>query len=139
MQRQLQTCLQVSPDCLCACPVVEASLECVWCVLPVFVLLCACQHVTAAAGGQGALPGLTPLHLAALLGEAAPVADMLTGARMSCVAPVARLCKHLLSGYACTLAAVCHVFRTACTLAPVCHVFRTASMAWLDCCTLLDC
>ncbi|KAF6264843.1 hypothetical protein COO60DRAFT_1743072 [Scenedesmus sp. NREL 46B-D3] len=40
--------------------------------------VCWLQHVTAAVGGRVALPGLTPLHLAALLGDAAPVADMLT-------------------------------------------------------------
>jgi hypothetical protein len=43
--------------------------------------VCWLQHVTAAAAAQAALPGLTPLHLAALLGDAAPVADMLTGER----------------------------------------------------------
>jgi hypothetical protein len=41
--------------------------------------VCWLQHVTAAAVGPAAVPGLTPLHLAVLLGDAAQVADMLTG------------------------------------------------------------
>jgi hypothetical protein len=43
--------------------------------------VCWLQHVIAAPVGPAALPGLTPLHLAALLGDAAAVADMLTGGR----------------------------------------------------------